>query len=72
MENKYNLTSIEHDYIEKNKEYDEGNLSKEEYTDLLKGLSVEEAVCTGVDQLHRKQELQKRIEQSIKVISAIL
>ena len=53
------------------KEYDEGNLSKEEYKDLLQGLEIEQTITENADELHRKQELQKSIETAIKAVSAI-
>tara|TARA_Y100000114_G_C11552588_1_gene227916 strand:- start:142 stop:348 length:207 start_codon:yes stop_codon:yes gene_type:complete len=65
------LTEIEHSFAEINKEYDEGNLEKEEYKDLLQGLEIEQTITENADELHRKQELQKNIEIAIKAVSAI-
>ena len=57
------LTELEHSFAEINKEYDEGNLEKAEYKDLLQGLEVEQTITENADELHRKQELQKRNSQ---------
>ena len=65
------ITAIEHSFAEINKEYDKGNLSKEEYKDLLQGLEVEQTITENASELHRKQELQKSIEIAIKAVSAI-
>tara|TARA_R100000234_G_C4986779_1_gene173663 strand:+ start:321 stop:527 length:207 start_codon:yes stop_codon:yes gene_type:complete len=65
------LTELEHSFAEINKEYDEGNLEKEEYKDLLQGLEIEQTITENADELHRKQELQKNIEIAIKAVSAI-
>ena len=65
------ITEIEHSFAEISKEYDEGNLSKEEYKDLLQGLEVEQTITENAGELHRKQELQKSIETAIKAVSAI-
>lgn len=65
------ITEIEHSFAEINKEYDKGNLSKEEYKDLLQGLEVEQTITENASELHRKQELQKSIEIAIKAVSAI-
>ena len=65
------ITEIEYSFAEISNEYDEGNLSKEEYKDLLQGLEIEQTITENADELHRKQELQKSIETAIKAVSAI-
>lgn len=65
------LNEIETTFQEATSLYENQEISKEEYLNLLKGLEVEKAVVLGKEQLDRKTQLQSLVENTISVVSAI-
>lgn len=53
------------------KMYEAGEISKEEFANLLLGLKVEEMVTVNAEQLHEKEELNKYINTVIAGLSLV-
>ena len=51
--------------------YESGDISKEEYLNILKGFDVENSIAEGVEQLARKEELNKLVNTAINVVSMV-
>jgi hypothetical protein len=51
--------------------YESGDISKEEYLNILKGFDTEKIVANGVDDLQKKQQLNQMINAAITVVSAV-
>ena len=65
------IVELEHQFNELNRAYENNEISKEEYKNLLEGLEVEKAVTMNAEELHRKEELNKLINAAITVVSAV-
>ena len=66
------IVELEHQFNELNRAYENNEISKEEYKNLLEGLEVEKAVTMNAGELHRKEELNKLISTAITVVSAVV
>lgn len=51
--------------------YDSGDITKEEYLNILKGFDVEKVVAEGTEDLEKKQQLNQMINAAITVVSAV-
>jgi hypothetical protein len=51
--------------------YESGDISKEEYLNILKGFDTERIVANGVDDYEKKQQLNQMINAAITVVSAV-
>ena len=58
-------------YNEYTQAYESGQISKEEYLNLLQGLEVEKAVATTAEELQFKEQLNVAINAAITVVSAV-
>ena len=58
-------------YNEYTQAYESGQISKEEYLNLLQGLEVEKAVATTAEELQFKEQLNVAINAAIKIVSAV-
>ena len=67
-----NVTQLSWDLEEYRNLYEAGELSKEEYKDLLDGLKLEEIIHETDEELRQKTELQANITIALKAISAIV
>jgi len=67
-----NVTQLSWDLEEYRSLYEAGDLSKEEYKDLLAGLKLEEVIHNTEEELKMKIELQANITIALKAISAIV
>jgi len=65
------LIKLEHTFNEINRAFENQEISKEEYKNLLAGLDVERIVTMNAEELQRKEELNKIINAAINVVSAI-
>ncbi len=65
------IVELEHQFNELNRAYENNEISKEEYKNLLEGLEVEKAVTMNAEELHRKEELNKMITAAISVVSMV-
>ena len=66
-----NIVELEYQYNEINRAYENHEISKEEYKNLLEGLEVEKAVTMNAEELYRKEELNKMITAAIMIVSAV-
>ena len=66
-----NIKEIEYTFNEINRAYENNEISKEEYKNLLEGLEVEKLVTLNAEELHRKEELNKLITAAISVVSMV-
>ena len=65
------LVELEYTFNEINRAFENHEISKEEYKNLLEGLEVEKAVTMNAEELQRKEELNKLINAAITVVSAV-
>ena len=66
------IVELEYQFNEINRAYENHEISKEEYKNLLEGLEVEKAVTMNAEELHRKEELNKMITAAISVVSMVV
>jgi hypothetical protein len=66
-----NIKEIEYTFNEINRAYENNEISKEEYKNLLEGLEVEKVVTMNAEELHRKEDLNKLITAAISVVSMV-
>jgi hypothetical protein len=67
-----NVTQLSWDLEEYKSLYEAGDLSKEEYKDLLAGLKLEEVIHNTEEELKMKIELQANITLALKAISVVM
>jgi hypothetical protein len=65
------LIELEYTFNEINRAFENHEISKEEYKNLLEGLEIEKAVTMNAEELQRKEELNKLINAAITVVSAV-
>jgi hypothetical protein len=65
------IVELEYTFNEINRAYENNEISKEEYKNLLEGMEVEKAVTMNAEELHRKEELNKMITAAISIVSAV-
>jgi hypothetical protein len=51
--------------------YESGDISKEEYLNILKGFDTERIVANGAEDYGKKQQLNQMINAAITVVSAV-
>jgi hypothetical protein len=66
-----NTAEIATYYNEYTQAYETGQISKEEYLNLLQGLEVEKAVATTAEELQFKEQLNVAINAAISIASAV-
>ena len=66
------IVELEYQFNEINRAYENHEISKDEYKNLLEGLEVEKAVTMNAEELHRKEELNKMITAAISVVSMVV
>jgi len=65
------LQEIEQYYNDYTGMYQTGEMSKDEYLNLLRGLEVEKAVSMNAEEMQRKEQLNQIINAAISVVSAV-
>jgi hypothetical protein len=65
------LVELEYTFNEINRAFENHEISKEEYKNLLEGLEIEKAVTMNAEELQRKEELNRLINAAITVVSAV-
>ena len=65
------IVELEYQFNEINRAFENHEISKEEYKNLLEGLEVEKAVTMNAEELQRKEELNKMITAAITVVSMV-
>jgi hypothetical protein len=66
------LNDIEIAFREATSMYEQGEISKEEYTNLLEGFEVERAVTMNAEELHYKEQLHAAISAAISVAKIVV
>jgi hypothetical protein len=64
------LEEIQNSYKEVTELYQAGQISKEEYVNLLKGFEVEKAVLDNAEELELKEQLNELINAAITIAGA--
>ena len=67
-----NVTQLSHNIEEYRILYEAGDLSKDEYKDLLEGLKLEEIIYETEEELKLKIGLQANITLALKALSAVV
>ena len=67
-----NVTQLSYSINEYKNLYESGELSKDEYKDLLKGLKLEEVIHETEEELKLKIGLQANITLALKALSAVV
>ena len=67
-----NVTQLSYSINEYKNLYESGELSKDEYKDLLEGLKLEEVIHDTEEELKLKIGLQANITLALKALSAIV
>jgi hypothetical protein len=65
------LVELEYTFNEINRAFENHEISKEEYKNLLEGLEIEKAVTMNAEELQRKEQLNKMIAAAISVASLV-
>ena len=65
------IVELEYNFNEINRAFENHEISKEEYKNLLEGLEIEKTVTMNAEELQRKEELNKLINAAITVVSAV-
>ena len=65
------VDDVEQTFNEAKSLYDNKEISKEEYLNLLQGLEVEKALTLGTEQMNKKQELQTAVQTAITAVSLV-
>ena len=65
------VVELEYSFNEINRAFENHEISKEEYKNLLEGLEVEKAVTMNAEELQRKEQLNVAINTAISIVSAV-
>ena len=65
------IVELEYTFNEINRAFENHEISKEEYKNLLEGLEIEKATTMNAEELQRKEELNRLINAAITVVSAV-
>jgi hypothetical protein len=66
-----NTIEVQAYYAEYTAAYESGQISKDEYLNLLQGLEVENAVANTAAELQLKEQLNVAINAAISIVSAV-
>ena len=66
-----NLSAVEQTFQEATTLYENQEISKEEYLNILQGLDVENSLTISEEEMRRKQELQSLVQNAITAVSLI-
>jgi hypothetical protein len=65
------IVELEYNFNEINRAFENHEISKEEYKNLLEGLEIEKAVTMNAEELQRKEQLNFAINAAISAVSLI-
>lgn len=65
------IVEKEYTYNEINRAFENNEISKEEYINLLKGIEIEETVTMNAEELQRKEALNSYINAAISAASLV-
>lgn len=66
-----NLAELQTYFNEYNAAYESGDISKDEYASLLRGLEAEQVITNTAEELEFKENLNTAINAAISVVSAV-
>lgn len=66
-----NLSAVEQTFQEATTLYENQEISKEEYLNILEGLEVEKSLTVSEEEMRRKQELQTLVQSTITAVSLV-
>jgi hypothetical protein len=65
------MQDVEQIFNEATSLYDNKEISKEEYLNILQGLEVEKSLTLGTEQMEKKQQLQTAVQTAITAVSLV-
>lgn len=65
------LNEIDASYREATSMYEQGEITKEEYLNFLRGFEIEQAVTMNAEEMQQKEQLHAAITTAISIVSAI-
>ena len=66
-----NLQQIDVSYREATSMFEQGEISKEEYLNFLRGFEIEQAVTMNAEEMQQKEQLHAAITTAISIVSAL-
>lgn len=66
-----NLAELQTYFNEYNQAYESGDISKEEYASLLRGLEAEQVITNTAEELEFKENLNTAINAAINAVTAL-
>lgn len=66
-----NINQVEAEFSEIQSAYENREISREEYLNLLQGLEVEQAIAEDAEELSRKENLNSMINAAITTVSML-
>lgn len=66
-----NLSEVEQTFEEATTLYENQEISKEEYLNILQGLEVEKSLTISEEEMRKKQELQTLVQGAITAVSLV-
>ena len=65
------LNEIDASYREATSMYEQGEITKEEYLNFLRGFEIEKAVTLNAEEMQQKEQLNAVITSAINIVSAV-
>lgn len=66
-----NLQQIDVSYREATSMFEQGEITKEEYLNFLRGFEIEQAVTMNAEEMQQKEQLHAAITTAISIVSAL-
>ena len=66
-----NLQQIDASYREATSMFEQGEITKEEYLNFLRGFEIEKTVTMNAEEMQQKEQLHTAITTAISVVSAL-
>ena len=66
-----NLQQIDVSYREATSMFEQGEITKEEYLNFLRGFEIEQAVTMNAEEMQQKEQLHTAITSAISIVSAL-
>lgn len=65
------LNEIDVSYREATSMFEQGEITKEEYLNFLRGFEIEQAVTMNAEEMQQKEQLHAAITTAISIVSAL-
>lgn len=66
-----NLQQIDASYREATSMFEQGEITKEEYLNFLRGFQIEQAVTMNAEEMQQKEQLHAAITSAISIVSVL-